>query len=525
MNPIQKKLRITEWSLALLFTVLYNVVHLSRVIKYFDNEIGKVQNYEYILMDYTSFWDAVREYDTIKYINLPTIIAAILFFGAWTLLHFFTVPKIVKKEFNTTVILMLASVLLLTFLSVWSYHFFKLNWRIEKEELDHVSGFATESIYRKWFVFNSFLNACFVLLAYELGMLLVYHLEKKAIEKTDQANVGAYVCVAAIWVLTGIFWVSVGSIGNVVIHPPQPAYWASIAFGAILFHGLAYYGLFPFVLIPQSIKTAKGVLVFIFGGLAYVVFCVVSYAVIYKHIPRDIFDLEAVFTLAAGIGYISAVIRSYIDYTRTTLTNQIVHKSTELASLKAQVNPHFLFNALNTLYAVALREKAEDTSTGIQKLGDMMRFMLHDNNQDKISLVKEIEYLENYISLQRLRLDQNFSIDIKVIIQPQEKEIWIAPMLINPLVENAFKHGVSLRNPSWIYITITFDDTYLYCKVHNSMHVRQGLDTEKASGIGLDNLKKRLQMIYPNRHRLDIQSNSHEYFVSLQINYLPFQTQ
>jgi hypothetical protein len=123
MNPIQKKLRITEWSLALLFTVLYNVVHLSRVIKYFDNEIGKVQNYEYILMDYTSFWDAVREYDTIKYINLPTIIAAVLFFGAWTLLHFFTVPKIVKKEFNTTVILMLAGVLLLTFLSVWSYHF------------------------------------------------------------------------------------------------------------------------------------------------------------------------------------------------------------------------------------------------------------------------------------------------------------------------------------------------------------------------------------------------------------------
>jgi hypothetical protein len=120
--------------------------------------------------------------------------------------------------------------------------FFKLNWRIEKEELDHVSGFATESIYRKWFVFNSFLNACFVLLAYELGMLLVYHLEKKAIEKTDQANVGAYVCVAAIWVLTGIFWVSVGSIGNVVIHPPQPAIWASITFGALLFHGLAYYG-------------------------------------------------------------------------------------------------------------------------------------------------------------------------------------------------------------------------------------------------------------------------------------------
>ena len=98
-------------------------------------------------------------------------------------------------------------------------------------------------------------------------------------------------------------------------------------------------------------------------------------------------------------------------------------------------------------------------------------------------------------------------------------------MLINPLVENAFKHGVSLRNPSWIYITITFDETYLYCKVHNSMHVRQGQDTEKASGIGLENLKKRLQMIYPNRHRLDIQSNSHEYFVSLQINYLPIQTQ
>jgi LytS/YehU family sensor histidine kinase len=175
-----------------------------------------------------------------------------------------------------------------------------------------------------------------------------------------------------------------------------------------------------------------------------------------------------------------------------------------------------LFNALNTLYSVSLKENAEKTSDGIQKLGDMMRFMLNENHQDRIPLSKEIEYLHNYIDIQRMRIDENHDIEIKVNIQNSEREIFISPMLLNPFVENAFKHGISFRNSSWIYITLTQDAQKLYFKVHNSLHPKQENSPEhENNGIGLENVKKRLELIYPNRHTLDIQASDNDYFVSL----------
>ncbi|GGK72751.1 sensor histidine kinase [Rufibacter glacialis] len=184
--------------------------------------------------------------------------------------------------------------------------------------------------------------------------------------------------------------------------------------------------------------------------------------------------------------------------------------------LRSQINPHFLFNALNTIYGTAIQEKAERTSEGIEKLGDMMRFMLQENMQEKIPLSREIEYLNNYISFQRLRTDSSPNVNISSVIECQPNTIQISPMLLIPFVENAFKHGISLREPSHISITLEVKDRTLYFDVHNSKHLKQGTDPEKhKSGIGLKNVKQRLHLLYPGKHEVIIRETGKEFFVHL----------
>lgn len=189
-----------------------------------------------------------------------------------------------------------------------------------------------------------------------------------------------------------------------------------------------------------------------------------------------------------------------------------------LQFLRSQINPHFLFNVLNTLYGTALREKAPDTATGIQQLGDMMRFMLHENNLDFIPMSKEIEYLQHYISLQKLRIQTSPNIIIEDNIQEQSCQHQIAPMLLIPFVENAFKHGVSLRERSWIQLSLACEDKQIRFAVRNSVHARPQHDPEKEhSGIGLQNVLERLKLVYPGRHVIDIQSTDREFTVTLSI--------
>lgn len=184
--------------------------------------------------------------------------------------------------------------------------------------------------------------------------------------------------------------------------------------------------------------------------------------------------------------------------------------------LRSQINPHFLFNALNTIYGTAIEEKAVRTSEGIEKLGDMMRFMLQENMQEKISLAREIDYLNNYISLQRLRTDPNPAIRIESQIEQPTVPVQIAPMLIIPFVENAFKHGISFRETSYIRITLEIKGNTVYFDVYNSRHPRPENDPEKnKSGIGLNNVKQRLKLLYPGKHELIIRETVKDFFVHL----------
>lgn len=204
------------------------------------------------------------------------------------------------------------------------------------------------------------------------------------------------------------------------------------------------------------------------------------------------------------------------NYELTSLKTALGNSSANLDFLRSQINPHFLFNALNTLYGTALQENADRTGEGIQKLGDMMRFMLEENMQEKITLNREIDYINNYIGLQRLRTQSSPDIVIQTDIDNQVNNLSITPMLLIPFIENSFKHGISLRESSHIKITLHIKGNGLYFDVYNSIHIKTDNDPEKnKSGIGLNNVKQRLQLLYPNKHELIIRENAKEFFVHL----------
>lgn len=200
------------------------------------------------------------------------------------------------------------------------------------------------------------------------------------------------------------------------------------------------------------------------------------------------------------------------------LKTALGRSTADLQFLQSQINPHFLFNSLNTLYGTALQENSERTANGIQMLGDMMRFMLHENHQESILLAREVEYLRNYIALQELRTQSTPSIRVEANIEETLSNKRIAPMLLIPFVENAFKHGISLSEPSWIKMTLLSNEKELFFDVYNSIHPRNSEDPEKEhSGIGLENVKQRLALLYPNRHKLIIRETAKEFFIHLTI--------
>jgi two-component system, LytTR family, sensor kinase len=198
---------------------------------------------------------------------------------------------------------------------------------------------------------------------------------------------------------------------------------------------------------------------------------------------------------------------------------KLAQSKADLQFLRMQINPHFLFNALNTLYGTALIEGSKNTAEGIQKLGDMMRFMLHENTLDYIGMDKEIQYLKNYISLQKLRTQTSPDIVIEETIPNEGCDNRIAPMLLIPFVENAFKHGVSLTERSWIKIKLECDDQNINFEVLNSTHLSTGHDPERGqSGIGLQNVKERLLLLYPGKHQFTYGAEGCEFVARLSVN-------
>ncbi len=193
-------------------------------------------------------------------------------------------------------------------------------------------------------------------------------------------------------------------------------------------------------------------------------------------------------------------------------------KEAELAQLRSQVNPHFLFNTLNTLYAFALQEGSDKTAECIAKLANLMRFMLDDMKKESILLDREVSYIQDYIKLQSIRSAVEQDITISIDIDP-EKGYSIAPMLLIPFVENAFKHGINPNKISQLKIDVTAKEDTIQFVIENSLD--DDFETyykEKGFGIGIENVKSRLEHIYPKRHMISIAKTKEKFIVIVSIS-------
>lgn len=186
----------------------------------------------------------------------------------------------------------------------------------------------------------------------------------------------------------------------------------------------------------------------------------------------------------------------------------------ELRFLKAQVNPHFLFNALNNIYSLSFTESKKAPEM-ILKLSDMMSYMLYDCKHEQVSLSAEVEYLKNYIALQQLKKEGEFNIDFQT--KGNIEGTLITPMLFIPLFENAFKHSnlEDIKN-GWLKSKLEKTENQLLFSISNSKLV--GKKSTQTGGVGLENLRERLKLLFPEQHELKIKSTEDEYKVSLTIN-------
>lgn len=192
--------------------------------------------------------------------------------------------------------------------------------------------------------------------------------------------------------------------------------------------------------------------------------------------------------------------------------------SAELSFLKSQVNPHFLFNSLNSIYALA-EQKSEKTGEAILLLSNLVRYMLYGSNNGKTEISKEVSCIENYIELQRLRISSRNSINIQLEITGKELKVFIEPLILIPFVENAFKHGVSYNQKSEVLINLNVNIDSIELHVRNTKKTASVSENRSTgdSGIGLANIKRRLDLLYPSRHTLVIDDGKEHFTIHLKI--------
>lgn len=202
--------------------------------------------------------------------------------------------------------------------------------------------------------------------------------------------------------------------------------------------------------------------------------------------------------LAASIVY--CVVRDSVRRERIEKERKAERLTAELKFLRQQMNPHFLFNMLTNMVSLA-RQGSPLLEPSLIKLADLLRYSLYESGEGKVPLSKEINLIENYIDLQRLRFGED--VDIQLTISDADPELLIEPMLLAPFVENAFKHGAGMVKDPFIHIEIKVEEPMLFFSVTNNYH-----GAPKKSGIGLSNLRSRLELLYPGCHSLTITDNA-----------------
>lgn len=220
-----------------------------------------------------------------------------------------------------------------------------------------------------------------------------------------------------------------------------------------------------------------------------------------RHIgpPRWIFVLRDIFSMVLTTG-LSVAIRLSARWSQIENARREAEKSrteAELKNLRNQLNPHFLLNTLNNIYALIAFD-SDKAQAAVQELSRLLRHVLYDNQESVVPLEKEMDFIRNYIELMRIRLASNVELKTSFDIHP-DTSTKIAPLIFISLIENAFKHGISPTEPSYIRIRFSETQGKVCCDIRNSYHPKSDAD-KSGSGIGLGQVSKRLELIYPDRH-------------------------
>jgi two-component system, LytTR family, sensor kinase len=312
-------------------------------------------------------------------------------------------------------------------------------------------------------------------------------------------------------------------------------YRAQISQGMVVYQIITqiyYIIVFYFVyllIVPATIGTSKGILRNLIIFLASVIFLwliKIGKTIVIDH--RFSLDLEK-FNIYTPVHYASDLVNviiytvfalflrisiNWYEQRRTRSEIVLQEHRMELEFLKAQLNPHFFFNTLNNIYSLVYK-KSDEAPAALMKLSDIMRYMLYESKAERVSLDKELENLNNYIELQRLRYrDPDY---ISFTVEGNISVHQVPPMLLLSFVENAFKHGRKrVENPG-IVIKISATDNRLRFLVSNFTLDNKSTEQDKGSGIGLNNTRRRLELLYPGCHDLQISRNSEKFTVSLEL--------
>lgn len=273
-----------------------------------------------------------------------------------------------------------------------------------------------------------------------------------------------------------------------IIRNDTKTYWLSIA-GLSTFYLIAMLSVFiNNITRSRSLDVTLGVFFNLFGVLCLIY--ILSF--VYSHIRIKLKVREKVFTLKLGA------------------------KESELRLLKSQVNPHFLFNTLNTLYATALEEKASKTAESTAKLASLIRYMQEDIDKNFIPLENEIKYLQDYIAIQKLRCAVEPEIKTKFM---NIKDQIISPGLFIPFLENAFKYGIDPSKASKLSVSVICDENSINFKCVNSFNESfKAYYKEQGFGIGINNAKQRLALVYPKKHTFEVVKKENTFSVTISIN-------
>ena len=293
----------------------------------------------------------------------------------------------------------------------------------------------------------------------------------------------------------------------------------------LVLHALvAYFNLY--FLIPQLLHK-KLYLAYSFALLLSI--SLVCYPILYflYLINRDIADTDLVwngqffFMNAVAVSYtviITSALKLFFDWfnkEKEANALSILNSQAELKFLKQQINPHFLFNSLNNLYALSLK-KDERTPEVILKLSEILRYLLYEAGAERVGLDREIEYLKNYLDIEKLRFGDR--VDIRLTCSGNFEHAEIEPMLLLPFVENAFKHGPGKSSAhGFIYVAAELTNDEFFFTVRNNVQPQNKVYTSVTGGIGNENVRKRLNILYPSRYELNQAISGQEYEIQLKL--------